>query len=904
VTDRPSLHHATYPLAASGAVTHWLACGTLTTPINEALAKVFPPNAPTYGQKGRWRMNFWAWHRDVARLKKQIYRHLPPFQWQPMARPVLDAEGIGGLPWRYAAAEADEVIDFSLFNFTPARMQGWLFALLHAERRMTLRAHLLTIGPARLWVNGRLRHIDPGFSYVAVQRCTLLLHLKEGLNEVYLQGEMLGWREARLALGLHLNPAEALSAVRVELPLGTVDAAAWARAEEYMNALIVDRFFLANGEGVLRTTPEWAGDPITVTAEIALPTPKQPWAMTNQTNLPVGRAALTVNRDAPADLPLTEAVKAAMAATPGENTLTLTLRPADGTPLAIHREVWGSANPYRHAPYGTYEGRRREALEHLAAMPYDLQTAMAAVHLGRMAHIPSEAVATACHFMNNRQDCADFYAIGMLAALYWYPEALLPKDRAHIEQTFRAFKFWLDEPGVDGMCYFTENHQVLFHVTEYLAGALWRDWTFTNSGRSGADHVRLAAPRIRNWIGRRLQGGYSEWDSNAYLTLDVFAMLALVEFAPSRTIRQMAAALLDKTFFMIACQSFRGTLGSTHGRCYVSGLKSGRVENTSPLGRIAWGMGILNGETRATGLLALARTYRLPTVIQQIGAHLPPVLETRARHRAAFRPKYDCQRGVWDVTTLTRRTPDGMLSAALNHRPYEFGIQEHLWQATLSPEAAIFTTYPGNAQEHGHARPNFWAGSLTLPRVGMHGRTVLAHYQGMPHAGLGYTHAYFPTAAFDEWYLADGWAFARVGEGYAALWGSGDLHMTAQGRHAYQEVRLAPAPVAMGNSWLDSWLCHIGSKAEDGSFETFMRGVRAATPEQRNQTLRWTTPEGERLDFGAALSEPLTVNGAAVDWTTFPHYGNRYTETPLGAAAMTITHEGESLSVALRRGGK
>ncbi len=390
---------------------------------------------------------------------------------------------------------------------------------------------------------------------------------------------------------------------------------------------------------------------------------------------------------------------------PGENSLRLTIRPADGTPLSLEREIWAGRSTFSRQPYGDYNSRKREALTHLAAMPYDVPAALASVALGQSDLIRTEAVALACHFMENRYDCADFYAIGLLAALYRAPAAIQAADRTRIESAFRGFKFWLDEPGLDAMCYFTENHQILFQVAGYLAGQMWPDWTFTNSGRSGRDQMARMRPRIESWILRRLRGNFSEWDSNAYMTLDAFALLALVEFAASPRLRELATTLLHKLFFLLACQSFRGAHGSTHGRCYVTGLKSARVENTSSLQRIAWGMGIFNGETRATGLLALAQRYRVPPILQRIGADVDRTLVTCARSRAHFRPQFDMRGDEWDVRTLTYRSPDVMLSAALDYRPGEFGIQEHVWQATLGPEALVFTTYPDKSQEQATPAP-------------------------------------------------------------------------------------------------------------------------------------------------------------------------------------------------------
>ncbi|MCS7071846.1 MAG: hypothetical protein NZM00_10105, partial [Anaerolinea sp.] len=471
-------------------------------------------------------------------------------------------------------------------------------------------------------------------------------------------------------------------------------------------------------------------------------------------------------------------VTAGMSGMPGENSLRLTVTPADGTPLAIQREIWAGRNAFSSTPYGDYEERRQEALEHLAAMPFDVPASMAALALGRVEHVSSEAVALACHFMEQRYDCADFYAVGLLALLHRFPHALQPDDYARVERAFLGFKYWIDEPGIDAMCYFTENHQILFHVAAYLAGQRWPERVFTNSGLTGQQQMSRARARIETWIRTRLRGSFSEWDSNAYMTLDAFAMLALIDHARSARLRELATTLLHKIFFLLACQSFRGVHGSTHGRCYVTALKSARVENTSSLQRIAWGMGIFNGETRATGLLALSHRYRVPDILQRIGADLTNTIVTNARSRARFRPRFDMRDDEWDVRTITYKSPDVMLSAAVDYHPGEFGIQEHLWQATLGPEASIFTNYPGNSQEHGNARPNFWAGSARLPRVGMYERTVICLYPIDPAVGLGFSHAYFPTAAFDEWDIDGGWAFARSGNGYVALWADGELVLT------------------------------------------------------------------------------------------------------------------------------
>jgi len=872
---------AAYSLGTDRAIQHWLACGTIATKFTD-LATFVDPNNDPFGDGKRWVINFWAFHPQSTALKLRIYESLS-FDWQPDERPILHHDAIGGKQWRYRRAAEDQVIDFSRFNLNPSLMEGWLYAGLESPHAQRIHAELLTIGPARVWLNGApILHYAEMFSYVALQAVPVTLNLSAGWNDLYLYGAMLGWREARLALGLRFVEDAPLT---VKIPIGEVSPEKWANAEQGLDALRVEQFAFPQLPGYLSLASD--AEPFAFEAAVTLAIPDLPWAKLDDLQLPQAVARYTLKAGERAQLPISQSVLESMASVPGENSLSLTLRPTDGTPIEVRHIIWASSRAFSHAPYGDYESRRQEAREHLARMPQDVLAAVAAVETGLATHIDSDAVRLACAFLQNRYDCADFYAIELLALLYRYANTppLLPADQTSIETTFRDFKFWIDEPGLDGMCYFTENHQILFHVTAYLTGQLYPDWIFSNSGWSGKTQMERNRPRIEAWILRRLRGGFSEWDSNAYMALDAFAMLALVEFAAEPRLQELAATLLHKIFFMVACQSFRGVLGSTHGRCYVEGLKCARFENTSSLGRIGWGMGIFNGETRATGLLALARRYRLPEVIQKIGADVDTELLTRARSYGEFIPESDMHGGYWDVRTLTYRNADVMLSAALDYRPGEVGIQEHLWQATLSPEAVVFTTYPGNSQQHGNARPNFWAGSVRLPRVGMHGKTVICLYQLEKGVGLGFSHAYFPAKQFDEYEINGQWALARFGAGCVALWGDGALQMTTSGQHAGQELRSSGRGAV--------WLCYVGG----GDFADFRRRVLAHPPQLKDLGVSWQTPEGEEIAF--AWQGALTVDGQAQDWERFPHYENAYTHTTLDDAQMHIRFGGETLTLDL-----
>ena len=96
---------ASYPVKTS--IEHWLACGTITSPI-EVLANVVPPDGAAFGQDKRWVLNYWAWSKPSKRIKKRIYQALPPFNWKPQENPHLGAKGISEKDWRYARTGEDQ----------------------------------------------------------------------------------------------------------------------------------------------------------------------------------------------------------------------------------------------------------------------------------------------------------------------------------------------------------------------------------------------------------------------------------------------------------------------------------------------------------------------------------------------------------------------------------------------------------------------------------------------------------------------------------------------------------------------------------------------------------------------------------------------------------------------------
>ena len=98
--------------------------------------------------------------------------------------------------------------------------------------------------------------------------------------------------------------------------------------------------------------------------------------------------------------------------------------------------------------------------------------------------------------MDDFVDTADFDLTYMMNLWYGYRD-LLPADvRAAMERQMRSFKYWFTDPQpagvIDQRYYWSENHRLLFHADEYLAGQAFPNDVFGSDGNTGAWHKARA----------------------------------------------------------------------------------------------------------------------------------------------------------------------------------------------------------------------------------------------------------------------------------------------------------------------------------------------------------------------------------------------------------------------------
>lgn len=222
--------------------------------------------------------------------------------------------------------------------------------------------------------------------------------------------------------------------------------------------------------------------------------------------------------------------------------------------------------------------------------------------------------------MDRRGDCADFRMVCVLRSLYDFPSLLSQPSLQRIRRSVLGFRYAMADPGGDSMCFWSENHQLLFAACEYLAGQRYPDELFTNTGKAGRWHRDRGRARLEDWFDTRLRLGFSEWHSSVYYEEDAAALSLLTDLSADEPIARQAAALMDLLLLDMALHSFRGYMGAASGRCYEAQKCDLRRQHTLGIARKAFGLPE-EGEPDYSGLTAdflLNRRYRVPPLIRAI----------------------------------------------------------------------------------------------------------------------------------------------------------------------------------------------------------------------------------------------------------------------------------------------
>lgn len=320
------------------------------------------------------------------------------------------------------------------------------------------------------------------------------------------------------------------------------------------------------------------------------------------------------------------------------------------------------------------------------------------------------------------------------------------------------------------------------------------------------------------------------------------ALMLLADHAASDSLADLAAVCLDQLMFWLASTHLNGLPDPAGAGLPAHALKTARQLPGAAIGMLLWGGGMLQSDLAGAVCLATSKSYELPSIIANIAADRPDATWT------AWSGQDDSARPGAGCVYASFRTPTYRLSSFYPESVTNL-CEALLWQAALGPDAVVFSSDPGSTSQAAYRPAGFWRGNARPTDVLQWQDALICRYDSSLPAALGFTHTYFPTEAFDEAIVEEQWAFARLGEGYLALYAEGGLSLAAGGDDAGRELR-SPGVV---------WACQMGQKADDGSFEAFCASNRARPPQVSGREIAWETIRG--LQMQTFADGKLAVHG-------------------------------------------
>ena len=667
-----------------------------------------------------------------------------------------------GMPWRFQGGTDCAFVNLSEFYPTMQRVRFDAVTVLYVPHAVRVRAVLWGYTAADLYLNGeRVASLEEPV-YKPIQRRETGLNLREGRNTVYLACETLGVRDTRSTVGLQLTDAP--EELRVALPEER-------RTEETAAALSFLEEAQLEADRIRFARPAPAG---TAWARIhhnpdytQARKPLQWQSAEGKTEIPLsaGDAYIAVETE------------------------------AGGERIRRTFERTEQIRPQYVKPTPSREENLKIILKRIAEVEsldrgefgFPIANMLARKALGMQHERDAEWMKDMLALIDRRVDCADFLVCGLIRYLKNYE--VDEETGKQIRRTLTGWRYWMDQDGFDGMCFWSENHCLMFYTSAMLAGEMYPEDEFPLAGRRGRELSEWGRSRVLDWLQDVETWGFEEFHSTVYTCVTFAALLNVIDYAEPEISRR-AADVTDKMLRSMADHTFRGGIIAPQGRVYRGALYPFRA------GAMAL-MNLADPEQPydyGEGWLGFYATsgYRFPEDLKERMERTASLDYVTGNARIRLEKQEDwCLTSVqiprepfvrWENET---RKPGADASSHAFVKSYNecfhgttcfqpgcYGYQQHLWYAALDGEAAVFIQHPGSASEGGDMRPGYWHGNGVFPAMRQEGAVLGMIWRIPEEHPFHYIHLYCPECRFDEARREGSWLLLRKNNGYIGLWAS------------------------------------------------------------------------------------------------------------------------------------
>ncbi len=725
----------------------------------------------------------------------------------------FDTPSLCGEPWRYHYSYGNAFVDYSSFYSMLTRITLDACTFVCSDRRRKATFVLWTYSAVTIWCNGETAAEIDVPVYKPIMKRTFSVTLEEGDNEIRVLLQNLGVRDSRTLFGIEVADMTGLSCHAPAL----AEADAYHAAASWLSGTKLD------GRCLSFPTPAPAGTRLgydSHSPDYALVDKRKVWHDIS------GRSSFECETG---------------------NPYIIVRTPVGGQDLTRLFEIAEMVTPV-YSDVLSFEGNYRRMLTVIASADgltrgdkfgFYIQNILARKAIGRENPRDREYFLTTLQQISDRYDCSDFLVSGVIRYLKNYPVDPLLQER--IDEVLLDYRYWMTMEGSDAMCFWSENHSLLFYSCAMLVGQMYPDSYFHRASMTGRQLSEFGRRLTLEWFDDLDEYGFEEFLSTVYMNVTFACLLNIIDYADSEISRR-AVRTTDRMLRMLASHTFDGSVIAPMGRVYRGILYPCRQGGQALMNLVNPAVPTSFGE----GWLSYYATssYRIPDDAAALMSDEIDTSYSTGNALVTLRKTISyCLTSVqsprtdgfvrWTNCTIDpsseAREDSHWYTKSFNERfhgttffqPGVFGYQQHMWTAALSCEAIAFVNHPGASCDDSSMRPGYWYGNGVMPALRQEGSLLGAIHVIPDDHPIRFTHVFLPRCKFDALEDSGHWVFARKGDGCLALWSSGALE-----RYDDQlsdcELRVYDERCA--------YLCLVGSIVDEGSFEAFKSRARSYAP--------------------------------------------------------------------------
>lgn len=502
-----------------------------------------------------------------------------------------------------------------------------------------------------------------------------------------------------------------------------------------------------------------------------------------------------------------------------------------------------------------------------------------------------------CPYVNDNgvrrspQGECDFAANRLIRVLYEGTEGLS-------EETVDLIKKFFLENNFESH-YKSENHLLIFHVCRYLAAHIYKNDVFKAYGKTGAELIDEDRENIIEFIQYRGRESWGEFNSVGYMAEDYGALLTLYDYTADEKLKTAARMGLEQILLEMIANEKEGMYCGAHGRIYENAVLDYANGAMFAFYGLYFGSPYYYETSISFSNVAsdVALTKFMPSDYVFAAAAEKPVnyenYEAKHLHAITTKPdvgpmeKLPYEKGhISKYTYITERYAMGSVCM---QDEYENPLaawyahhQQHEWELTFphSTEARIFTHHPGAFGTEG-AEHGYWTGDLgcCCGTFYSNKNKALVMYD-IPENKEQEINANVLFELYDV--VEDGkYIFLQYEKNtYASLFFS-EGYYHKKGKYENRELRSAGSKHGV--------VCVVGTDEEYGSFESFMKAVKAKVVffDKENMILAY--------DNIAIDKKTRMLDGKKVEFP-YPLYKNPFMNSELGSGIVRVkTSLGETV---------